>query len=75
MPPMIEKGRVGEWPTELLPLSVRPIVGAPLSPLVAAMRGTAVEAQSVLNFGGGLLYRFGWMLAAFGIAARRFKWE
>lgn len=67
---------MGEWPTELLPESGRPIVGAlPLSPLVAAMRGTAVEAQSVLNFGGGLLYRFGWMLAAFGIAARRFKWE
>jgi ABC-2 type transport system permease protein len=64
------------WPRELMPQSIRPIIAyLPLSPLVDAMRGVGVTGEPLGRYLWAVGYLGCWTVAAFALAARRFRWE
>ncbi len=64
------------WPKDMMPETIRPVVEAlPLTPLVDAMRGVANQGLGLDHFWGSALYVLAWGVAAFAVAAWRFRWE
>lgn len=64
------------WPRELMPQGLQPLIAAlPLTPLVEAMRGVAARGESAAAYLPALGYLAAWGVAAFLLAAWRFKWE
>lgn len=64
------------WPREMIPESLHWLTDRlPLAHLADAMRGVALQADSLADHLGGILYLLLWLAVAVGIAAWRFRWE
>lgn len=64
------------WPREFMPEFIQPVIALlPLTPLVEAMRAVAARGESAVPYLPGLAYLGAWGVAAFAVAAWRFRWE
>lgn len=64
------------WPREFMPDFMQPVIALlPLTPLVDAMRAVAARGDALGPHLWGLAYLGAWGLAAFALAAWRFRWE
>jgi len=64
------------WPREFMPDFMQPVIALlPLTPLVDAMRAVAARGDALGPYLPGLAYLGAWGVAAFVLAAWRFRWE
>lgn len=64
------------WPREFMPEFMQPVIGSlPLTPLIEAMRAVAARGDALGPYLPGLAYLGAWGVAAFALAASRFRWE